>query len=57
MLKTNLKLAGNQKLSRNELKKVTGGGIIPPGCSISCTHRLPNGPIQFGCPSYEECVP
>lgn len=56
MLKNNSNQQGVQRLSRNELKKVTGGAR-PPGCTFNCSHRIHGGPLMFGCPDSEECVP
>lgn len=55
MLKNKLNGTDLKRLSRNELKKVTGG-TRPPGCNFGCSHRIGNGPLRKGCPPYEECI-
>ncbi|NQX39835.1 hypothetical protein HQN84_13340 [Pedobacter steynii] len=54
MLKNNSKLQQSQKLSRTELKKVTGG-VLTPQCPESCyfDDSLPGG---SSCPESQQCV-
>ncbi|RQO75320.1 hypothetical protein DBR43_08155 [Pedobacter sp. KBW06] len=57
MLKNTLKLQGNQKLNRNELKKVTGGAGNPSrNCPENCfiDANLPNGD---SCDAPLKCLP
>lgn len=46
-----------KRLSRNELKGVTGGNIFNPFCPQECTYQDDNTPLMLGCPSHMDCVP
>ena len=56
MLKNNLDKQ-EKRLSRNELKGVTGGNIFNPNCPQECTYQDDNTPLTLGCPSNMDCVP
>lgn len=45
----------NKKLSRTELKAITGGAL-PVGCRDFCFHTGSHGQQMFGCPEGQECV-
>lgn len=53
MLKNNSSLKDFRKLSKNELKNITGGAGQARQCPTSCTYR--NG-LSIGCGN-KQCVP
>ena len=53
MLKNTLKLQGNQRLNRNELKGITGGDKNF-NCPMFCSHYV-DGAETIGCPEDQIC--
>ncbi|WP_342331149.1 hypothetical protein [Pedobacter sp. FW305-3-2-15-E-R2A2] len=54
MLNNNSNPKGHQKLDRNALKKVTGGGRID-SCPGNCTHRV-GSVLVPGCLPDQQCL-